>query len=85
MNNLLKKIEKYLRLTGRGEHWFGFHAAKNGRLIERLRAGGEVLPRVEARIRAFMAENPPESFKGRGRRRAGDHIAGAGKKVEGDK
>ena len=58
---LLHDIEAFLRETGMGEYRFGLMAAKNGRLIERLRAGrsngtrpGRVWPETEAEIRAFM-------------------------------
>lgn len=57
---LLTDIEEFLRQTGMGEYRFGLLAAKNGRLVERLRAGrrngraARVWPETEVEIRAFM-------------------------------
>ena len=44
---LLEEIEAFLSETGTGTFRFGIKAAKNGRLIERLRAGGRVWPETE--------------------------------------
>jgi len=60
---LLTDIEAFLRETGMGEYRFGVRAARNGRLIERLRAGTTpergkpvmVRPETELVIRDFMA------------------------------
>lgn len=54
--NLIDEIDKFLAEFGIGEHRFGFLAANNGRLVERLRAGGRVWPETEERIRNFMNE-----------------------------
>lgn len=57
---LLNDIDKFLRDTGMGEYRFGLLAAKNGRLVERLRTGrrngraARVWPETEVEIRAFM-------------------------------
>jgi hypothetical protein len=59
-NALLSDIETFLRETGMGEYRFGLLAAKNGRLVERLRAPrsngrpARVWPETEVEIRAFM-------------------------------
>lgn len=53
---LLSEIEAFLAEFGIGEHRFGILAANNGRLVERLRAGGRVWPETEDRIRQFMRE-----------------------------
>lgn len=60
-NTLLSDIEAFLNETGMGEYRFGLLAAKNGRLIERLRAGTtpkgkpvRIWPETEMQIRAFM-------------------------------
>lgn len=48
-----------------GEYRFGLLAAKNGRLVERLRAGrsngrpARVWPETEIEIRAFMRQRAP--------------------------
>ena len=59
-NALLIDIEAFLTETGMGEYRFGLVAAKNGRLVERLRHGrpngrpARVWPETEAEIRSFM-------------------------------
>ncbi|UVC14736.1 hypothetical protein [Mesorhizobium onobrychidis] len=40
--------------TGLSAYRFGILAAKNGRLVERLRNGGRIWPETELEIRAFM-------------------------------
>jgi hypothetical protein len=60
---LLSDIDDFLAETGMGAFRFGLLAAKNGRLVERLRAGTTgvrrkpvlVRPETEQRIRDFMA------------------------------
>lgn len=62
-NTLLSDIERFLADTGMGEHRFGYLAARNGRLLERLRSGTtakrgkpvRVWPETEQQIRDFMA------------------------------
>jgi len=58
---LLTEIEKFLSDTGMGEYRFGLRAARNGRLIERLRAGTTptgkpvwIRPETVEQIREFM-------------------------------
>lgn len=51
---LLKEIDEFLSETGLGPHRFGILAAKNGRLVERLRAGRRIWPDTESQIREFM-------------------------------
>ena len=51
---LLSDIDQFLAETGMGDFNFGWLAARNGRLLERLRAGRRVWPETEAQIRAFM-------------------------------
>lgn len=60
-SDLLSEIEHFLAETKISPHRFGIQAARNGRLVERLRAGrtggktARVWPETEARIREFMA------------------------------
>lgn len=60
MNSLLSDIEDFLRETGMGEYRFGLLAARNGRLIERLRTPrsngkpARIWPETEVEVRAFM-------------------------------
>jgi len=51
---LLADIEDFLRITGMGSSYFGKLAVGNSELVKRLRAGREVLPRTEEKVRAFM-------------------------------
>lgn len=51
---LLSEINHFLAETGMKEHRFGFQAVRNGRLVERLRAGGRIWPEAERQVRAFM-------------------------------
>lgn len=54
-SDLLTEIDKFLAAENIGEHRFGILAANNGRLVERLRAGGRIWPETEAQIRAFIS------------------------------
>lgn len=61
--HLITEIDKFLAETGMGEYRFGLLAAKNGRLVERLRQGTTpkgkpvlVRPETEQQVRAFIAE-----------------------------
>lgn len=51
---LLPDIEKFLREYGIGDHRFGILAAKNGRLVERLRDGRRIWPETEDKVREFL-------------------------------
>lgn len=51
---LLPEIDAFIAVTGMGEFRFGLLAAKNGRLVERLRSGGRVWPETEDLVRGFM-------------------------------
>lgn len=60
-SDLLSEIEAFLEETGLGEHRFGILAVKNGRLVERLRAGktpggkpARIWPETEMEVRAFI-------------------------------
>ena len=51
---LLDEIDAYLEATGLSGHRFGILAARNGRLVERLRAGGRVWPETAKQVRAYL-------------------------------
>jgi hypothetical protein len=58
---LLSEIDNFLRESGMSEYRFGLLAAKNGRLVARLRAAttpkgrpARVWPETEAQVRAFI-------------------------------
>lgn len=59
---LLTDIDRFLSAEKIGEHRFGILAAKNGRLIERLRSGGRVWPETASQVRLFMASRRPDMF-----------------------
>ena len=52
--SLLPEIEVFMSEHGLSPYRFGILAAKNGRLVERLRTGGRIWPETEMEIRAFM-------------------------------
>jgi len=62
-STLLSDIEAFLLETGMGEYRFGLLAARNGRLVERLRSRStekrgkpvRVWPETEEQVRDFMA------------------------------
>lgn len=55
-DNLLNEIEAFLAETGLGEHRFGILAARNGRLVERLREGGRIWPETAKQVRAYIKQ-----------------------------
>lgn len=55
---LLSDIEEYLAARNMGETYFGKVACGNTMLVERLRNGGDVTRKTEAKIRGYMASNP---------------------------
>ena len=52
--SLLTQIDAFLAETGLSEYRFGFLAAKNGRLVERLKAGRRIWPDTEAQVLGFI-------------------------------
>lgn len=52
---LLSEIDEFQAEVGMSDYQVGWKAIKNGRLVERLRAGGRVWPEQEERVRAFIA------------------------------
>lgn len=55
---LLRQVEIYLRTTGMAWSRFGRDVAGDPRLVWDMRNGRTPRPITEAKIRAFMAENP---------------------------
>lgn len=60
MENLLNEIDAFKQQTGLSDFRIGFLAAKNGRLVERLRNGGRVWPETEEQVRAFIVSYPKQ-------------------------
>jgi hypothetical protein len=61
MENLIAEIERYCTQRKMGLGTFGSYAVRDGKFVERLKRGGQCLPSTEAKVRAFMADNPPEN------------------------
>lgn len=55
-SKLLTDIDDFLRESGMTEGYFGWKAARNWRLLERLRAGRRIWPETEAEVRAFIID-----------------------------
>lgn len=53
--SLLSEIETFMADTGLSAHRTGMLLARNGKLLERLRAGGRIWPETEAQIRDRLA------------------------------
>ncbi len=66
---LLSEIDRFIAATGMSDFRFGISAVRNGRLVERLRAGRRVWPETEAQVRAFIiAHNQDASRKAKASR-----------------
>lgn len=61
---LLLEIEKFRARFPMSDYRFGWLAARNGKLVERLNEGGRVWPDTEVRVRAFiMSESQRRAAK----------------------
>ena len=54
---LVDEIEAFLRESGMGEKTFGHKVQREWRLVDRLRAGGDVTTRTAEKIRTFIADH----------------------------
>lgn len=52
--SLLSDIERFMSETGLSPHRTGILLARNGKLVDRLRAGGRIWPETEVAIRARL-------------------------------
>lgn len=52
--HLLSEIDRFLSEFPMSDHRFGLLAARNGRLVERLRQGCRVWPETDSQVRAFI-------------------------------
>ena len=57
---LLTKIKAYCAAAEMKPSVFGLKAVNDGKLVSRLEAGGECLPRTSKKVATFIAENPPQ-------------------------
>ena len=55
-NPIIEEVEAFLAETGLSEHRVGFLLARNGKLVERLRAGRRIWPETEQMIREGIEE-----------------------------
>lgn len=53
---LISEIREFLTETGMSAYCFGFKAARNGRLVERLEMGSPILTTTEERVREFIRQ-----------------------------
>lgn len=67
MEKLIKDIEAFCEAAGITGSTFGTYAARDGKFYARIVGSGQCLPSTEARLRKYMAENPPETLRKRGR------------------
>ncbi|PJN94412.1 hypothetical protein CNY89_14670 [Amaricoccus sp. HAR-UPW-R2A-40] len=58
--NLITEIDEFLAETGLSGYRFGLLAAKNGRLVDRLKGGGRVWPETEAQVLGFIRQRRAE-------------------------
>jgi hypothetical protein len=58
MNPSIEQILSYCQARGISPATFGNYAVNDGKLVARLMAGGEMLPRTARRVAAYMAANP---------------------------
>lgn len=59
-NLLLKQIDEYLAVRGISPYRFGLLAARNGRLVERLRSGKTTITlKTLEQVERYLAENSP--------------------------
>lgn len=63
MQNLLKKIDAFLAKHPLAETTFGRMSVSDTYFVERLRSGGECLPRTEQKVIAFMKAYKPKKPK----------------------
>lgn len=62
-NNFRDEVEEFLKRTGMSAYRLGWLAVKNGRFVERLRAGRRFWPETEVEVRAFMRMADKEQRK----------------------
>ncbi len=55
--NILKEIDDFLEHSGMAESTFGKKTLNDGKLVDRLRKGGDVVSRNLDKIREFIAAN----------------------------
>lgn len=53
---LLNEIRDFLAQTGMSPSYFGWIAAKNTRLVDRLEQGRPIFTTTERKVRAFLAD-----------------------------
>src|SRR5215472_162006 len=61
VDEILQDIAAYCQRTGLAESTFGRRAVNDGKLVQRLRAGGRITIETLDRIRGFMAAGVPDA------------------------
>lgn len=59
IDEILREIDAYIAACGMAPSTFGRQAVNDGKLVRRLRDGGNITLTVASRIRAYMADHPP--------------------------
>lgn len=70
MRILICDIERHAAESGYAVSTICREAVNDGGFVRRLRDGGQCLPATAARVRRWLAENPPEAMRKRRRRAA---------------
>lgn len=63
MKQLLADIHTYCARAGISTATFGSYALNDSGFVARLEAGGECLPRTEARVRGYIAAHPDHAVR----------------------
>ena len=59
MENLIQEIIVYCDARGITPGTFGSYALNDGKFFGRISDGGECLPRIAAKARQYILDNPP--------------------------
>lgn len=63
MDDLLTEIKDYCARVGIKTSTFGRYVVGDGKLVSRLEAGNQIMPRTMERVRAYMRDNPEKALR----------------------
>lgn len=63
MKELITQIVAYCDAMGITPGTFGSYALNDGKFFKRISNGGECLPRIAEKAKAYMRDNPPDSAR----------------------